>query len=150
MPGHTETHAPMSTPRRLSRALLVTAAIATATGVAGTTTRTAAAPEAEAAAAPIAQAATVTRAAKRLRQMGSLMFPMNPSPRCYILNNFGDPRSGGRTHEGVDTMATLAQEVYAVADGTLTRQALVESPLSGNAWGLTGSADGTYYFYAHL
>jgi murein DD-endopeptidase MepM/ murein hydrolase activator NlpD len=98
----------------------------------------------------IEQAANVTKPARRLRQMGSLIFPMDPKPTCYILNNFGDPRSGGRTHEGVDTMASLGQAVYAVADGTLTRQALVDSPLSGNAWGLTATLDKTYYFYAHL
>ena len=114
------------------------------------TSRIAAAPEAAAVPAPIEQAANVTRPAKRLRQIGSLLFPMDPEPTCYILNNFGDARGGSRAHEGVDIMATLGQEVYAVVDGTLTRQAAVDSPLSGNAWGLTATLDGTYYFYAHL
>jgi peptidoglycan LD-endopeptidase LytH len=144
----------MSRPGRLSRAALLSAALAATGSVAGTTAPSAAAPEAEAEAAaaplPIEQAANVTRPAKRLRQIGSLFFPMDPEPTCYILNNFGDARSGGRTHEGVDIMATLGQEVYAVADGTLTRQASVDSPLSGNAWGLTATLDSTYYFYGHL
>ena len=138
------------TPGRLSRALLMTAALAAASTVVGTTARSSAAPEAAAAFTSIGQAATVNKTATRLRQTGSLLFPMNPEPTCLILNNFGDPRGGTRTHEGVDTMATLGQEVYAVVDGTLTNQALVDASLSGNAWGLTATLDNTYYLYAHL
>jgi murein DD-endopeptidase MepM/ murein hydrolase activator NlpD len=130
--------------------VLLGAALAAVGGVAGTTSRIAAAPEAGAVPAPIEQSANVTKPAKRLRQVGSLLFPMDPEPNCSILNNFGDARGGDRAHEGVDIMATLGQAVYAVVDGTLTRQALVPSPLSGNAWGLTATSDGTYYFYAHL
>lgn len=94
--------------------------------------------------------ASVTRPARRLRQSGGLIFPMKPEPRCQILDSFGDPRSGGRSHEGVDIMATLGQEVYAVADATITTQADATASLSGNAWGLTSVLTGTYYFYAHL
>jgi murein DD-endopeptidase MepM/ murein hydrolase activator NlpD len=82
--------------------------------------------------------------------MGNLLFPMDPEPRCDILDDFGDARSGGRSHEGIDILATSGQKVFAVVDGTLTRQAGVDSSLSGNAWGLTATSDGTYYFYAHL
>ena len=32
--------------------------------------------------------------------------------------SFGQPRSGGRTHEGIDLMASLGQEVYAVDNGS--------------------------------
>ena len=69
---------------------------------------------------------------------------------CTFGDTFGAPRSGGRLHEGVDIMAKSGQFVYAVASGTLTKQA-VDKPgaLSGNAWWLTG-ADKTSYFYAHL
>ena len=88
-------------------------------------------------------------ASQRLKQLGSLLFPMGPSPRCFILDNFGDPRSGGRRHEGVDLLATLGQEVYAVADGVLTDQTDASSPLAGNSWGLVATT-GEYYFYAHL
>lgn len=79
---------------------------------------------------------------------------MQPMPRCVVLDNFGDPRSGGRTHEGADLMATLGQEVYAMADGVLVYQSKVGdgtngSLLGGNLWKLQ-AADGTYYIYAHL
>jgi peptidoglycan LD-endopeptidase LytH len=99
---------------------------------------------------PIEQAATVAAPAVRLRRVGAIMFPMGPEPRCDILDNFGDPRSGGRRHEGIDLLATLGQEVYAVADGVLMSQADASASLSGNAWGLTADEDGAYYFYAHL
>ena len=77
---------------------------------------------------------------------------MQPAPKCDVLDNFGDPRSGGRFHEGVDIMATNGQPVYAVADGVLTRQSRAgeaNALLSGNSWVLA-QTDGTYFMYAHL
>src|SRR6478735_12445630 len=68
------------------------------------------------------------------------------------LDNFGDGRSGGRTHEGDDIVAPQNTPVFAVVDGTLTDKVKVGDPnssLSGNAWYLT-SATGVSYFYAHL
>jgi Peptidase family M23 len=69
---------------------------------------------------------------------------------CSFTDTWGAPRSGGRVHEGVDIIAKSGQYVYAVVDGTLSKQA-VDKPggLSGNAWWLTTS-DRSYYFYAHL
>jgi len=132
-----------------------TAIPGSSTTIASTPTSTIAATTAAAAVpAPLAVPANVTKPAKRLRQVGSLLFPMQTTPRCAILDNFGDPRSGGRSHEGVDILATLDQEVYAVADGVLKTQYVVGGPnssLSGNAWKLvTSDGTGTYYFYAHL
>lgn len=101
------------------------------------------------AATGIGGSASASQRADRLKQLGSIMFPMDPSPRCVVLDNFGDARSGGRRHEGVDLLATQGQPVYAVADGTLTEQTDVSSPLAGNSWGLT-AVGGVYYFYAHL
>lgn len=97
-------------------------------------------------------AATALKPAIRLSQSGVIMFPMNPLPKCALSKtSFGQPRSSTRTHEGIDLMASLGQEVYAVDNGTLTRQ-VFDGPtalLSGNAWYLT-MPDKTYYFYAHL
>ena len=69
---------------------------------------------------------------------------------CSFTDTYGAPRAGGRVHEGVDIIAKAGQLVYAVSDGTLTKQ-YVDGPgsLSGNGWRLTGT-DGTYFFYAHL
>jgi LysM repeat protein len=72
--------------------------------------------------------------------------------RCWFSDDWGDPRGGGRTHQGTDLFAKVGSYVYAVVDGTLTRRAW-EQPgsRSGNAWWLTSSdGSGTYYFYGHL
>lgn len=81
------------------------------------------------------------------------IFPMQTKPRCNILDNFGDPRPGGRIHEGTDMLATFGQEVYAVVDGTLTSQTIdgtSGSSLSGNMWRLVVAGGTTWYAYAHL
>lgn len=98
--------------------------------------------------------ATATATAVRLQKLAPPNFPVAATPRCYVLDNFGDPRSGGRTHQGTDILASLGQEVYAMADGTLTFQAKVGDGrsgtlLSGNLWKLRG-VNGTDYVYAHL
>jgi murein DD-endopeptidase MepM/ murein hydrolase activator NlpD len=83
---------------------------------------------------------------------GTMLFPMNPSPRCTVLDNFGDGRSGSRVHLGTDILATLGQEVYAVEDGVLYRQSIAGqsgSDLSGNGWNLRG-ASATTYAFLHL
>jgi len=105
--------------------------------------------------ARVESAATALKPAIRLAQAGTIMFPMEPTPRCDLSKtSFGQPRSGGRTHEGIDLMATLGQKIYAVGNGKLIRQAIDGNPdatLSGNAWKLQLSdGSGTYYFYAHL
>ena len=69
---------------------------------------------------------------------------------CTFGDTYGAPRSGGRSHEGVDIIAKAGQYVYAVKAGTLTKRYLdAPGSLSGNGWRLT-TADGTYFFYAHL
>jgi len=69
---------------------------------------------------------------------------------CYFTDTYGAPRSGGRSHQGVDIIAASGKYLYAVDDGTLTKQYLnAAGSLSGNGWRLT-RADGTYFFYAHL
>jgi LysM repeat protein len=69
---------------------------------------------------------------------------------CWYTDTWQAPRGGGRRHEGVDVIARSGLYLYAVVDGTLTRQALDRpGSLSGNAWWLTAD-DGTYFFYAHL
>jgi len=69
---------------------------------------------------------------------------------CSFGDTYGAPRSGGRSHEGVDIIAKAGQYVYAVKDGVLTKK-YIDAPgsLSGNGWRLT-MPDGTYFFYAHL
>ena len=74
-------------------------------------------------------------------------FPVQPA--CYFTDTWQAPR-GTRLHEGVDIIANKGQAVYAVADGVITKTYNPQnSPLSGNGVRLT-TADGTYFFYAHL
>jgi murein DD-endopeptidase MepM/ murein hydrolase activator NlpD len=98
-------------------------------------------------------AATALKPAQRLSQSGVIMFPMNPLPKCALSKtSFGQPRSGGRANEGIDLMASLGQEVYAVDNGVMWRQVINGEPnstLSGNAW-YVKLADGTYFFYGHM
>ena len=69
---------------------------------------------------------------------------------CGFGDSYGFPRSGGRTHEGIDIIATEGTELYAVADGKITK-VYEDYPgsLAGNGIRLTTS-DGTYFFYAHM
>ncbi len=71
---------------------------------------------------------------------------------CWFGDSWGDPRGGGRRHQGTDLFAEPGNYVYAVVDGTLTRRAWDQpGGRSGNAWWLTAAdGSGTYFFYAHL
>ena len=95
---------------------------------------------------PAATTPTATPAASTTVSMQ--VFPVQGI--CSFGDTYGAPRGSVRFHEGVDIIAKSGQWVYAVTDGTLTKQ-YNNSPgsLSGNGWRLT-AAGGTYFFYAHL
>ena len=61
-------------------------------------------------------------------------------------DGWGNPRSGGRRHEGVDMMASTGTPLVAVVSGSVTFK---QNSLGGNAVWLTGS-NGDSYYYAHL
>ena len=61
-------------------------------------------------------------------------------------DDFGDPRSGDRTHEGNDLMGTKLQKLVAAADGRVTYSV---GGLSGNMVTVT-DADGWAYRYIHV
>lgn len=158
----------MSTTQRWSRMLraatvcTVAGAVLTAGHLAAATA--AAPPVSPALAADIDAGSTVAAAASALLPAKRLsidptkpIFPMQTEPTCVILDNFGDARSGGRSHEGTDILADSkvgpTQAVYAVVDGTLGRQVIdgqSGSSLSGNAWRLTATGSRTYYVFMHL
>lgn len=66
-------------------------------------------------------------------------------PRSFA-DTWGAPRSGGRSHEGVDMMAPGGTPLVAVESGSATFKS---NKLGGNAVWITG-ASGTKYYYAHL
>ncbi len=66
-------------------------------------------------------------------------------PRSFA-DTWGAPRSGGRSHEGVDMMAPGGTPLVAVESGSATFKT---NRLGGNAVWITG-ASGTKYYYAHL
>ena len=71
--------------------------------------------------------------------------PMNRGAISFI-NDWGFPRSGGRTHRGNDIFAPRRQPVIAVSSGSVT---LTRGGLGGI--GIWLSADhGVDYYYAHL
>ncbi|MFM2073690.1 MAG: hypothetical protein RLZZ623_3954 [Actinomycetota bacterium] len=71
---------------------------------------------------------------------------------CPVLGpvSFGDtwgaPRSGGRTHQGVDMIGSRGLPLIAVVDGFVSQKV---NELGGNTVTLAG-ADGNKYYYAHL
>ena len=74
------------------------------------------------------------------------VFPMQG--RCGFVDSWGDPRSGGRSHEGTDITGPKGLAIYAVVDGVITKS-YTGAANGGNALRLT-AADGTYFYYAHL
>ena len=63
-----------------------------------------------------------------------------------FVNDWGQPRSGGRTHKGTDIVASFGQSVKAVANGTVLKR---NSDLGGISLWLDAD-NGTSYYYAHL
>jgi peptidoglycan LD-endopeptidase LytH len=61
-------------------------------------------------------------------------------------DTWGDPRSGGRTHQGVDMIGGRGLPLVAVVDGFAQQKV---NTLGGNSVWLSG-ADGNRYYYAHL
>lgn len=64
-----------------------------------------------------------------------------------FTDTFGAPRSGGRSHQGVDMFAAMGTPVAAITDGTITRRS--SSTLGGLYIYFKGN-NGTEYFYTHL
>lgn len=65
-----------------------------------------------------------------------------------FTDTFGAPRSGGRSHAGLDLMAAKMQPLVAAAAGTVTRMTVPE-PSYGYMLTITGD-DGWSYNYIHI
>ncbi len=76
---------------------------------------------------------------------GGLACPVgNP---VAFTDTWGAPRSGGRSHQGVDMMARHGTPVYAITSGRITR--LKNSGLGGISLWMYGD-DNNEYYYTHL
>ncbi len=73
----------------------------------------------------------------------AILCPMNGTA---YGDSWGAPRSGGRSHEGVDMLAPTGTPIYAVASGSVTFK---QNELGGNAASLVGD-NGNRYYYAHF
>ncbi len=71
--------------------------------------------------------------------------PVNAS--TSFSDTWGVPRSGGRSHKGIDMVAVRNAPLVAIESGTVTRTS--SSTLGGISIYLTGES-GSRYYYAHL
>ncbi len=68
-----------------------------------------------------------------------------------FINDWGFPRSGGRTHQGNDIFASRGTPVVAVADGTVTRMNPPSAPTALGGITVTYRiGDGSEWYNAHL
>lgn len=101
----------------------------------------------------------VNELATRFRQettllglLGQSLRPGAPISRCPVggsnsfVDSFGWPRSGGRTHEGIDLISPYGTPLVAVASGYAYA---APNYLGGNAV-IVRSAGGDWTYYAHL
>jgi murein DD-endopeptidase MepM/ murein hydrolase activator NlpD len=65
----------------------------------------------------------------------------------HFSDTYGAPRSGGRSHKGVDIMASTGTPAYAYENGTVTR--MNSNSLGGISLYLEGDS-GNLYYYTHL
>lgn len=88
-------------------------------GADATATELAAAEEVAPTSAPYRVSKRADAVQQRLR--ARLIIPVEGVTREELLNTWGDARSEGRTHEGIDIMAPQGAAVVAVADGRIAK-----------------------------
>ncbi len=96
----------------------------------------------------LGQAAAPAPAAPSASGITIQAFPVQGA--CWFGDTWHAPRGGGRLHEGLDIIAAEGKQLYAVVDGTITKQ-YVDYPgaLSGNGVRVS-LPNGTYFTYLHM
>ena len=70
--------------------------------------------------------------------------------RCSFIDTWHAPRGGGRLHVGVDIISSQDKLLYAVVDGTISKQYFdYPGALAGNGLRVA-QPNGTYFTYLHL
>jgi peptidoglycan LD-endopeptidase LytH len=98
-----------------------------------------------AAAAAAQQAAAPSGGSGSIPTVSGQALQACPAPGTSFSDTFGAPRSGGRTHQGVDMMGNYGMPIYAAQSGTVSHSS---SSLGGNQAYVHSSSG--YTFYAHL
>lgn len=93
-----------------------------------------------------ARAAEIARQRGASAGVGTIEGFVCPIPGSNFIDSWGFPRSGGRTHKGVDMFQVYGANVIAVTDGVVS---LRNGGLGGRTIWLIGD-DGYAYYYAHL
>ncbi|HET9610760.1 MAG TPA: M23 family metallopeptidase [Acidimicrobiales bacterium] len=92
-------------------------------------------------AAALAEAARIAEEARRRRIEAGIMFCPVDGPVDFI-DSWGFARSGGRTHKGVDMMASTGTPTVAPVSGEVVHRG---SSLGGLSWYVYGDNGNTYY-----
>jgi murein DD-endopeptidase MepM/ murein hydrolase activator NlpD len=79
---------------------------------------------------------------------GVLVVPVQGLARTSLHSSWGEPRSGHRSHQGIDIFAKRGTPVVAAADGEVIRIGTTDR-LGGNTVWVAGKPS-TLYYYAHL
>lgn len=66
----------------------------------------------------------------------------------YVTSTFGESRSGGRTHNGVDIATSLSQRVYSISDGVVHYKGY--DSLGYGYYVIIKTDDNIGFLYAHL
>ncbi len=69
---------------------------------------------------------------------------------CSYADTYGDARSGGRSHEGVDIIAREGSPLVAVVDGMISKIVPDRPGSLGGNYLRVSRSDGTYFTYIHL
>ncbi len=91
---------------------------------------------------------------ERLAARDGVLCPIEP---VWFTNDWGYPRSGGRTHKGNDLFADEGTPMVAIADGVIRKLDRTDTYVPGSNRGDLGGisisywvADGEYWYWAHM
>lgn len=98
--------------------------------------------------APLAARAFPAGEVREVRAAATFACPVQEPYK--FTSTFGEPRSGGRGHKGIDMFAAKGSSVSAVTGGTVTKAVPTDDGTLGGARVWVSGDDGWWYYYAHL